>query len=387
MLFARQRSSTLIVTALLISFGVQSVLHARFRRPDLDNIPVKDLVENLKKKVKDEPKNSELRMNLGRAYAMAYSQKNEKFQVNKRSPDEVWFGYTPAHVPFSYVKTTKDKEKNKAAKAFLKLAVTEFEKAVELDKENLTAKLSLAWCTEQSGETKEAVKMYREIVKTAWEEEKAMTRAGLRWRSVVVEAGGYLIAKLDKEKDKDEIQSLKDKFDVVNKIPRPMTPIAIGLKPGMKAKDLEDRNAAVKFDVDGTDTGKSWSWITPDAAWLVYDKKGNGKIESGLQLFGNVTFWCFWKNGYCALSALDKNGDQKLSGAEFKHLALWHDKNQNGVSDPGEVKKLSHYEIVEISCRYRVDKTHRDKIAFSADGVRFKNGETRATYDLVLQSK
>ncbi|MEM7041004.1 MAG: hypothetical protein AAF570_28835, partial [Bacteroidota bacterium] len=91
------------------------------------------------------------------------------------------------------------------------MAIAEFKKAVELVENSLTARLSLAWCNDQAGNDKEAIKMYREIIKKAWEEEKAMTRAGLRWRSVVAEAGGYLKAKLDKEKDKKEIRSLDEK--------------------------------------------------------------------------------------------------------------------------------------------------------------------------------
>ncbi len=384
---AYSKRTFIVFAALLVVVGIQSVLQARFRRPDLENVPVKDLIENLKKKVEAEPKNAELRINLGRVYAMAYSQKLDTIRINKRNPDKAWFGYTPPHVPFSYIKNTDDKEKIKKAKASLKLAIAEFKKAVDLDKNNLTAQLSLAWCTDQSGKDKEAIKMYRAIVEKAWETEKAMTRGGLRWRSVVVEAGGYLKSKLDKEKDRKEIESIDEKIGVVNKIPRPITPIAIGLKPGMTVSDIENRNAVVKFDADGTDLGKNWSWISRDAAWLVYDKKNNGQITSGLQLFGNVTFWCFWTNGYAALSSLDRNGDQKLSGRELEHLALWRDINQNGVSDPGEVKKLSHYEIVEINCRFTVDQKHRDKIAFSATGVKFKNGETRATYDIVLQQR
>jgi hypothetical protein len=38
------------------------------------------------------------------------------------------------------------------------------------------------------------------------------------------------------------------------------------------------------------------------------------EITSALQLFGNVTFWMFWRDGYAAMSALDDNGDGVLSG-------------------------------------------------------------------------
>ena len=39
-----------------------------------------------------------------------------------------------------------------------------------------------------------------------------------------------------------------------------------------------------------------------------------------------------------SLALLDTNHDGKLSGKELDALALWFDKNRDGVSQPGEVK-------------------------------------------------
>ena len=75
-------------------------------------------------------------------------------------------------------------------------------------------------------------------------------------------------------------------------------------------------------------------------------------ITSALQWFGNVTFWLFWSNGYEPMRALDDNADGELSGAELRHLAIWHDRNRDGVSDAGEVRPLAAHGIVALSCRY-----------------------------------
>ena len=131
-----------------------------------------------------------------------------------------------------------------------------------------------------------------------------------------------------------------------------MTPIAVPLRDGLVARDLEDRDAAVAFDADGSGLNRPWTWVTKDAGWLVYDPKGRGEITSGLQLFGNVTFWLFWENGYHALASLDDDGDGELTGDELKGLAIWHDAGHLGVCDPGEVKPLSAYGIVAVSCRF-----------------------------------
>ncbi len=86
---------------------------------------------------------------------------------------------------------------------------------------------------------------------------------------------------------------------------------------------------------------------------LVYDPKHLGLVTSGAQLFGEWTFGgksfaslkgmidgtdrSSWKNGYEALAQLDRNGDRKISGTEIAPLALWFDRNQDAVSQPGEV--------------------------------------------------
>ncbi len=110
-------------------------------------------------------------------------------------------------------------------------------------------------------------------------------------------------------------------------------------------------------------------------------------MTSGLQLFGNVSFWLFWDNGYEALSALDDNGDGQLTGKELDGLAIWHDANGNGICDPGEVRPLSDYGIVALSCRYERDPAHPDRICFSPRGVVFADGSTRPSFDLVLKSR
>ncbi len=160
-------------------------------------------------------------------------------------------------------------------------------------------------------------------------------------------------------------------------------PLAEGLTPS----DLEALDARVTFDVDGSGLGREWSWITPKAAWLVSDPMRDGKITSGRQLFGNVTFWMFWTNGYAPLAALDDNRDGVLTGTELSGLALWQDADGNGVADPGEVKPLSAYGIVALSCAWRTLEGSADKVAFSPNGVVFQDGKTRPSFDLVLKAQ
>lgn len=377
-----------LLSALLIAFGIASSAQAEFLPPDLDKVPVARLVENLEKLAKDKPKDAEITLNLARTYAMAYAKKTDELQVNKRAPDAPWLGYAPTRIPYGKVKTTEDKEKLKAAQASLEKATAWYEATLKIDKDNATARLGLAWITEQAGKKNDAIKLYRALIEDAWDKlkEKDLQVLGITGETVTTEAGGYLLVLLDAEKDKDEITSLKERTAKLKKLPRPITPIAVPLFDGLAMSDLEDREARVKFDADGSGEKKPWTWITPKAAWLVYDSKGKGEVNSGLQFFGSVTFRLFWSNGYAALNSLDDNRDGKISVNELDGLALWHDANGNGVADPGEVRPLADYGIVSLSCQWQVLKDHTDKIAYSPTGVTFKNGKTRPTFDLILRT-
>jgi hypothetical protein len=88
-------------------------------------------------------------------------------------------------------------------------------------------------------------------------------------------------------------------------------------------------------------------------------------------MFGNVTFWIFWRDGYEALRALDDNGDGVLSGAELHGLALWSDVNGNGVSEPGEVIPVEALGIASLSC---TSQRHTSGIEWNPAGVGFKDG-------------
>ena len=157
------------------------------------------------------------------------------------------------------------------------------------------------------------------------------------------------------------------------------------LRDGLGAAGLEVAHAAVRFDADVSGVKKRWTWITRDAAWLVYDPPGRGEAESALQLFRGVTFWLFWEHGYAGLGALEDDRDGQLRGEELRGLALWRDANGNGIADPGEALPLAEYGIVAVSWRHGGDESHPGRIAFSRAGVTFHDGHTRPTFDLVLK--
>lgn len=357
-----------------------------YRMPDLINVPVERLIRNLEALAEKDPKNVEVRVNLARAHAMAYALRTESARVCKgREDGGVWFPRGAPIVPFR-VKRTNDSDLLKAANEHLAKAIERYEEAVRLAPDNLAAALGYAWCAEQSGEKRKAVEEYRKVIKAAWEEEKDAKSAGLSGDSVTAEAAGYLIHLLDKDADTIEIKTLKARRRKMGRLPRPITPIVIPLRDNLAACDLEDLSANVAFDGDGTGLQKRWTWIAKDAGWLVYDPHHTGNAGSALQLFGGVTFGMFWENGYHALASLDDDRDGMLAGKELEGLAIWQDLNGNGICERDEVKPLSEWGIVAVSCGYVTDFRHPDRIAYSPQGVCFRDGLHRPTYDIILHS-
>jgi tetratricopeptide (TPR) repeat protein len=318
---------------------------------------------------------------------MAYAQKAPTLPVGFGVPGPVWFGYEPENVPFARsVAGAKDEEVMRVARAHLAKALQVYREAMELAPDNYAIKLGYGWCLEQSGEKAQAITVYRAVIATAWRTEKDMRSLGLG-RPLTSEAAGYLISLLDPERDRDEIVTLRERMAQIARQPRAITPVAVPLTSDVRSESLIDASVRVTFDADGSGLPKSWTWISPKAGWLVWKPSREQRVTSALQMFGNVTFWLFWKNGYEAMRALDDNHDGQLAGAELDGLAIWQDRNSNGVDDEGEVQPLYVWGIAALSCGYDSTPLSTDYAAMSANGVTFTDGRTRPTYDILLYER
>lgn len=395
------RNQGLGLAALAMALGAVLLapdwVYSIFMRPDLQRTPVERLIENISAQVEKEPDNTKLLINLARTHGMAYAKKTDELEIEKRKPNEPWFGYLPPRIPFGEVIPLDDafqrdrqvddeglQRAKEAAEKHLQKSIETYRKVLELEPSNATGEIGLAWSLDQAGDSKEAIEIYRKLIARAWPEEKDLEFAGLTFHSIVAEAGMYLMPKLDPEKDKDELANIQSKIEKVNKIIRPVTPIAISLT-GESWSNVYDPQAEVFFDADGSGIKKSWTWIRPEAGWLVYDHRREGKITSGLQLFGNVSFWCFWENGYQALAALDDNQDGWLRGTELRRLAVWRDANQNGQSETGEIRPLSAYNIVGLACAAQQAVFSGQTIDYNPWGCELNRGRFLPTYDVQLQ--
>src|SRR5438874_2105627 len=138
---------------------------ARYARPDLQKIPVEQLVKNLEAQAAKNPKDATVLLNLARVHAMAYALKTDTAEVHKKRPEAgAWFGYEPTHVPFS-ARKTDDPAKLQAARAHLEKAIDRYQQTLKLSPDNLTAMLGLAWCVEQDGKDRDAaIEFYRRTI-------------------------------------------------------------------------------------------------------------------------------------------------------------------------------------------------------------------------------
>jgi tetratricopeptide (TPR) repeat protein len=354
--------------------------------PDVENVPVERVTANLERMVQEQPKNLDLRLNLARAHAMAFAQKVEVLSVYKIGAvaGQAFFNYEPNYRQFVVVKPANP-QVAAVAETHLKAAIDAYRELLKINPDHVLGNLGLGWALYCSDDSAHAKTYFRKVIELEWPRESQTSSVWMSG-SLVEEAMRYLRPLLDPKADAAEIDALNERKAVLDKKGRMITPIAIPLRSGLSALDITDETASVLFDADGSGIPRQWTWITKDAAWLVFDKKDTGHITSALQWFGNVTFWMFWDNGYDALRTLDDNGDGVIGRNEFAGLALWHDRDGDGVSRRDEVRPLADYGIVELSTRYEHDATHPDEIAWSPSGVTFRDGQVRPTFDLVLRT-
>lgn len=383
-------------TAVLVLFvATSAALLAEWVQVDVRNVPVERVTANLERELAAHPRDVAILINLARVHAMAYAQKRDSVPsavpmgIGKPAWEKTpYLGQGVPEYKQPDVRGTSDAGAQATARIHLEKALARYREALKNDPYHPVAVMGLGWTLAQAGDRTAAIATLRRLApRSGPADQPSGEVVFMGQRSLFEEAARYLIPQLDPVIDRDEIADLRRHVKALEQRPRAITPIVIPLADGLAARDIEDHGRVVTFDADGSGIPKHWTWIRPNAGWLVFDRYREGRITSGLQLFGSVTFWLFWDNGYDALRSLDDSGDGAVAGRELEGLAIWRDGNSNGVSERGEVSPIGTWGIVSISCAYAHDARHPDEIAFSAKGVTLASGTVRPTFDLVLHSR
>ena len=150
----------------------------------------------------------------------------------------------------------------------------------------------------------------------------------------------------------DNWDKISDFYDRAKTWVWPRDPIILDLDgDGLETVGLASN---VYFDHDGDGVLTRTGWAGKDDALLVWDRNGNGRIDTGAELFGDFTpllNGTLAPNGFAALAALDANGDGVIDASDpaFAELKLWRDADQNGATGAGELISLADAGILSMN--------------------------------------
>lgn len=166
--------------------------------------------------------------------------------------------------------------------------------------------------------------------------------------------------------DKSGIQAIERAICNCDRDPPPCccsSPIVIDVAgDGVRLTSPED-GVLFALRPDLTPQLRAWTAAESDDSWLVLDRDGNGFVNDGSELFGDITPqpdppFGEERNGFIALLQYDDNGDHVIDARDdvFAHLQLWQDRNHDGFSQSTELQWVHTLGILGISLSYVEDR-------------------------------
>jgi len=361
--------------------------------------PADRLLKNVGNHVKRNPRDAQGYYVLGRLHSLVYAYESKTIGVYQKTPADL-----PSLPPGQSILVQRMGKGalTKVSRHHLLESIRNYRRATELAPNQPMAFLGLGWMLERGeawasklgappGEKKTGAEAWKESALAAYRKAYSLAVAGDLKRNdlgpgadsaVSLEAGQAILRILAPRKassrEMDEAIRIRETISKLESKPRMITPIIFSLERAASLDDLLAPDRLVRFDLAGDGKPGLWPWVKPETAILVWDPKRTGRIESGLQLFGSVTWWMAWQHGYQPLAALDDNQDCWLSGNELDGLAVWRDRNGNGISDRGEVTPLQSLGVNALAATATADQ---NGIYFNSRGIRLDNGTFLPTYD------
>jgi len=141
--------------------------------------------------------------------------------------------------------------------------------------------------------------------------------------------------------------------------------------------------------LDGNDDGVAdkTAWVGAGDGFLAIDLNHDGIVNG----FSELNFAQFHPAASTDLEGLalafDSNADGIFSAADthWNLFNIWQDKNQNGISEAGEMHSLNEMGIREINLSSdHVEHSEGDVIVFGAGNVEFNDGSKTVFEDIAL---
>jgi hypothetical protein len=364
-------------------------------------VPFDRLFKNVRKWVTDKPKEPMAHYTLGRLHSLAFARGEKPVRYAEKfvDPKKGWSGF-PGYETIQQKRIVKSMPGPRDLD-HLRKSIRAYRRATELAPKNSLYWLGTGWMLEQGAPFAARVDAPfgkgGKLSKNAWlSEARSAYRKAYTLDSekdlqgvngpgadalISLEAGAGLLridAALKRPRD-IEVAAMVEKL---KERPRSITPVIFPLDARAPLAALVSPDATATFDLAADTRPERWPWLTPNAGILVWDPQATGRITSGAQLFGSVTWCMFWRDGYEPLAALDDNRDGWLTETELRGIAVWTDHNTNAISDPGEVRTLDHHQIAAIAVTgvSTPDGPHNPR------GLRLQSGVFAPTYDWTPRS-
>jgi hypothetical protein len=383
----------ILVCAFSDNFGLWAMMNVE--------VPVARILSNVSQYIRENPQDAQGYYVLGRIHSLAFAHETDTLEIQQGDKEKL-----PGFIPWQsiIVKRNQPGPLSEKARHHLVESVKNYRRATELAPDQPMSFLGLGWMLESGaqfagqlealpGEVKagKSADPWKEGALKAYRKAYALTIKGDLGRiglgpgadaAISLEAGlgiaRILQARKRTNEEEGELRRVLQSVKTLEGKPRAVTPIIFPLDGPASLDELLAQNKIVRFDLAGDGQAGWWPWVKPGTGILVWDPKHSGRVDSGLQLFGSVTWWMSWRDGYQPLAVLDDNQDGQLEGKELDGLAVWQDRNTNGISEPGEVRTIQAAGIDRIAVTATA-KT--DGVPCNPLGLRLSNGAELPSYD------
>lgn len=146
---------------------------------------------------------------------------------------------------------------------------------------------------------------------------------------------------------------------------RASSPIVLDLNGDGSIVTTSLESSNVYFDLNAKGRVERTAWIEAEDGFLVRDIDFDGKITSGLELFGTASRAENGElntNGFTSLATLDSNltGNIDANDLLWNEILVWQDSNVNGVSEANELHTLSSLGITSLNLAYTTQYANYD---------------------------